>query len=287
MPELRLSDGGSMAYQDQGTGRPVIFLHGWAMRGGLFAEQAKRLAHAYRCLVPDLRGHGESSPLPSGQGVAALADDIAALIAHLALEGVVLCGWSMGAMVAWSLVERHGGARLAGLAIEDMTPRIPGAPDWAGGLKGGHSIAAARHAATAMRRHWRRSCPRLVSRIFATGRSPMPSHQAALAAASVADPESMAALWESLVAQDFRAFLPSLALPTLILFGSQSQLYGPQASAWLAENMPRAKAVAFPDAGHAPHLEEPDRFSHALAAFLAEIDETAPLARTEQERSKT
>ena len=81
------------------------------------------------------------------------------------------------------------------------------------------------------------------------------------------DPDAMAALWRDLTAADYRHDVDRIAVPTLILRGERSQLYGPGTAEWLAGAIPGAEIAVVPGAGHAPHLERPEAFNRILADF--------------------
>lgn len=272
MPELRLADGATLAYGDAGTGRPILFLHGWAMSGASFGPQTTALADRFRVITPDFRGHGGSTMLSPDQGLETLAADISRLIRALDLNDVILCGWSMGAMVGWHCLGGDVAGRIAGLVVIDMTPRIVSDADWPHGLLTGHDEDAARRVARSVRDDWAGYCSVFVPRIVARGldRERQPLIDALVRTAAGCDPDSMASLWLSMVAQDFRRSLTALAVPTLIAHGARSKLYGPGTSAWLALTLPLAGAVEFRESGHAPHLEEPERFNTLLADFAAD-----------------
>jgi pimeloyl-[acyl-carrier protein] methyl ester esterase len=264
---LRLGDGDHLAYTDVGTGRPLLLLHGWAMRGDLFASQAHGLAAHFRVIAPDLRGHGDSSKLRAGQDLTTLGGDLEMLVRHLELDGAILCGWSMGAMVAWDHLVRHGGAGIAGLVVVDMAPLITNEPGWDLGLRDGRTAAEAARMTAGMRSDWDRFCRGFVPRIFA-GEAPEPASSAqALSAAQVADVESMVQLWSSMIRTDFREALQAIDLPTLIVTGARSQLYAAATGEWLEAHMRRASRAVLEQSGHAPHLEEPERFNQLIQQF--------------------
>ena len=123
-------DGTRLALHRMGSGRPLIMLHGlfssaemnWVKWG-----QADLLAEAgFECLMPDLRGHGQSAAPhePAAYPADVLAKDLAALVAHLGLTDYDLCGFSLGARtsvrgVIAGLTPRKlvlGGMGLEGLA---------------------------------------------------------------------------------------------------------------------------------------------------------------------------
>jgi pimeloyl-ACP methyl ester carboxylesterase len=86
------------------------------------------------------------------------------------------------------------------------------------------------------------------------------------------DPDTMAALWQDLTAADYRRDVGRIAVPTLVLRGDRSQLYGPGTAEWLAGAIPGAEIAVVADAGHAPHLERSETFNGALVRFLECVD---------------
>jgi pimeloyl-ACP methyl ester carboxylesterase len=68
--------------------------------------------------------------------------------------------------------------------------------------------------------------------------------------------------------QDFRAVLPGISLPTLVVAGLHSRLYGIAAGEWVSDQIPRARLEIFSRSGHAPHMEEPGLFNQMLSAFV-------------------
>ena len=67
----------TLAYREVGTGPPVMLLHGLADHSLVWQSLARHLSDRYRCLAPDLRGHGDSSKPPASEYDARLiADDL-------------------------------------------------------------------------------------------------------------------------------------------------------------------------------------------------------------------
>ena len=85
------------------------------------------------------------------------------------------------------------------------------------------------------------------------------------------DPNAIESLWQSLVDEDFRALLPAIRQPTLVVHGIRSHLYGSDTAEHLAAALPHARAVAFDRSGHAPHLEQPELFNRTLKDFAASL----------------
>ncbi len=274
MKILNLKDGGHLKYEDEGSGRPIVLLHGWGMQSAFFKAQIAALSPRFRVVVPDLRGHGLSSRLKQGQGLATLVDDVAELLVGLDLSQALVVGWSMGAMVSWGLMRRGESARISALVSIDMVPKILNDESWTFGLREGRDASVFSGVVNRMLADWPRFTRIFVPRIFARGGA---EHQQALVDWMVTEtennhPQSMAQLWMSISEQDFRNELANLQLPTLITYGARSQLYRAEASEWITNNIPNATGVGFADSGHAPHLEEPDLFNKEIESFARQTE---------------
>src|SRR6516225_7938068 len=87
MPILTTKDGTQLYYKDWGSGQPIVFSHGWPLSADAFEDQMFFLAnHRYRSIAHDRRGHGRSSQPWHGNDLDSYADDLAALVEHLALR---------------------------------------------------------------------------------------------------------------------------------------------------------------------------------------------------------
>ncbi len=272
MPSYETGAGRRLHFEAAGPGdgaRPVVLLHGWACHGGYFAPQLEGLGDRLHMIAPDLRGHRFSHRPGDRPDLAMLADDLAALIAPL--PAPVLVGWSMGALVAFELICRLG-ADVAGLVVVDMTPRVVNDKDWQFGLLGGYGPAQAERAPDLMRRDWPLWVESFLPTVFAAGIAPDVSLREWVARDMRAcDADTMAALWRAITDADYRALLPSIAVPTLIVRGAESQLYGPGTAARLKQAIPAAEIATIARAGHAPQLEQPAVFNRLLAEFVETI----------------
>jgi lipase len=122
--------GGSLRVARWGHGRPVLALHGITATHAAFPYLAAALADStsagapLRLVAPDLRGRGGSRDLPGPFGLAAHADDAAAVIE--ALGGpVVVVGHSMGAFIAVVLAHRHPGLVSGAVLVDGGLPFAP------------------------------------------------------------------------------------------------------------------------------------------------------------------
>lgn len=105
-------------YEDQGSGQPVVLIHGYPLDGHSWERQTRELlAAGYRVITYDRRGFGRSSKVGSGYDYDTFAADLDTLLETLDLRDVVLVGFSMGTGELARYVSRHGHERVAKLAF--------------------------------------------------------------------------------------------------------------------------------------------------------------------------
>ena len=105
-------------YEDQGSGQPVVLIHGYPLNGHSWERQARELlAQGYRVITYDRRGFGQSSKAGAGYDYDTFAADLHAVLEALDLHDVVLVGFSMGTGELARYVGRYGHERIAKLAF--------------------------------------------------------------------------------------------------------------------------------------------------------------------------
>ena len=119
------SDGTQIFYTDWGSGRPVIFSHGWPLNADSWEAQMLFLAsNGFRCIAHDRRGHGRSSRPWNGNEMDTYADDLATLIETLELRDAVLIGFSTGGGEVARYIGRYGTERVAGIVLVSAVPPL-------------------------------------------------------------------------------------------------------------------------------------------------------------------
>ena len=122
---IRTSDGAEIYYKDWGSGRPVVFSHGWPLNADAWDSQMIFLAdRGYRVIAHDRRGHGRSTQTWNGNDMDTYANDLAALVEALDLRDATLIGHSTGGGEVARYLGRHGSKRVAGAVLISAVPPL-------------------------------------------------------------------------------------------------------------------------------------------------------------------
>lgn len=125
MNTITTKDGTQIYYKDWGTGRPVVFSHGWPLCADAWDAQMLFLVqHGYRVIAHDRRGHGRSGQPSHGNDMNTYADDLAALLDALDLREATLVGHSTGGGEVAHYIGRHGTKRVAKAVLIGAVPPI-------------------------------------------------------------------------------------------------------------------------------------------------------------------
>jgi non-heme chloroperoxidase len=110
-------------YEDHGTGQPVVLIHGYPLNGHSWEKQERvLLAAGYRVITYDRRGFGQSSQPTIGYDYDTFTADLNTLIEHLDLREMVLCGFSMGTGEVTRYLGTYGSARVAKAVLMGAIP---------------------------------------------------------------------------------------------------------------------------------------------------------------------
>ena len=125
MSTFTTKDGVDIFYKDWGSGRPVVFSHGWPLTSDAWDPQLELVAKAgYRAIAHDRRGGGRSSQPWDGNDLTTYADDLAGLIEHLDLHDIVLVGHSTGGGEVTRYMGQHGTARVSKAVLLSAIPPL-------------------------------------------------------------------------------------------------------------------------------------------------------------------
>lgn len=266
------SDGLSIAYIDEGSGPPIVFLHGVGATKKMWAPQIEMLSERFRCIALDYRGYGESEVPPERSlaadardakaiSRAAYARDVMAVLDAERIDAAHVCGCSLGGVVALEAYDAKP-ARVKSLALVDTFAFYPG-----GVASIDERIA---------------NLDRLGIAEFAKTRGPgihKPDAPKDLVDSSIADMSSIPlavykastnATWTG----DYRSLLPRIGIPAEVFWGELDTSIAPhELSEELANGIPTCSGVVrVPHAGHVANLDNPDFFNLALEAFIDSVE---------------
>jgi len=263
MPTLARPDA-TLWYEERGRGPPLLLVAGLASDMSSWLTVWGSLAARFRVVAPDNRGVGRTRPHDAPASVDAMADDCAALLAHLGIERAHVVGHSMGGFVAQRLALRHP-SRVQSLVLA-ATDAEPGADnvalfyDLADRLDTGEPLDA-----------WYR---RLFDAIF-TRRFLADEANVDAALRWVLDyPYAQGASGfrrqcDAIAAFDGRADLCRIAARTCVIAGREDALFPAARCAAFAESL-GAGCVVLDGAAHAVHTEQPRAFVDAVASFCTD-----------------
>lgn len=125
MPTFTTKDGTSIFYKDWGSGRPVVFSHGWPLTADAWDAQMLFLGmQGYRVIAHDRRGHGRSDQTWDGNEMDTYADDVATLFEKLNLHDAVFVGHSTGGGEVAHYLGRHGTSRVSKAVLIGAVPPL-------------------------------------------------------------------------------------------------------------------------------------------------------------------
>jgi 3-oxoadipate enol-lactonase len=251
-------DGVQIHYEITGeAGQPVLVLsHSLGANLAMWQPQVERLASHVRLLGYDTRGHGASSA-PSGPcTIAELGEDVLSLLDLLELEQASFCGLSMGGVIGqWLGI--HAPHRIHKLILANTAAKI------------GTTDAWNQRIATVSREGLHTIIPATLERWFtADFRASQPEAVAAIEAMLQAtNPQGYAACCAAIRDADFRRSVHAIAIPTMMIAGSQDPSTPPEEGRFLADNIAGSRLVELPTA-HLSNVEAADEFNAALLGFL-------------------
>ncbi|TMN20637.1 alpha/beta hydrolase [Pseudoxanthomonas sp. X-1] len=260
--------GQTLRYYDVGSGPTLVLLHGLGSNAGFdWGAVIPELAKHYRVLAPDQLGFGQSAKPTIAYGVTTWVDMLGGFLRDRDVREFSLAGESLGGWIAGLYTVRAGEAGLplpSRLILVDAGghPSMKPVPGKSGGPASWPplSIAGTREGLARFVFHDpAKVTAQIAERAFAMR----------LAEGSQYTQDSFR---QGLGADDSvfldQAALARLDLPVLVVWGAQDRLVPPANGKDFAAWIPHARLVAIDQAGHAPAVEQPQRFLEAALPFL-------------------
>ncbi len=275
------SDGTALFVSESGEfdGATIVLIHGWTLDHTSWDRVAAALPG--KVVRYDHRGHGGSAPAPRGTAtIEQTADDLAELIeARVPTGPVVLVGHSMGGMAAMALAERHpalfadriGAVGLVATSSGGLSELTLGLPRWlARPVMAAERRIDKRIAGMRRSRLGRPAGPTLKWLLFGAGAAPA-DVRATADQVGRCHPASMAAFRLSLNEHERRAALAALReIPVTILAGGVDRLTPLTHARAIADELPGARLMIYPQAGHMLPYERTEEVAAHVAALATQ-----------------
>ena len=245
----------------RGQGTPLLFVHGFPVSGAMWRLAVERLGDGWRCIVPDLRGHGQSS-VSEQVTIPRFADDLAELLDALdERTPAVIIGLSMGGIIAFEFYRRHR-QRVRALVLCDTRANA----DTPEGAARREALAQ-----KALREGSRAVADAMIDGVFAPGAAPeLKAHWHTVMAQTL--PAGMAAAARALAQRpESLSTLPQIDCPTLVVVGADDTLTPVESMREIHRLIRGSRLEVIPGAGHLPPVEQPDYFTRVLRSFLEEF----------------
>ena len=259
-------------YTDQGTGSPVVLIHGWPLSGRSWENQVPALVAAgHRVITYDRRGFGESSQPWGGYDYDTFAADLDKILTTLALEGVTLVGFSMGGGEVARYIGTYGTARIAKAVFAAAVP--PFLRKTADNPEGALDDATIQGFIDGVTHDRMAFLETFTTGFFSAGGELKVSEaqrRFAVDIAAFASPKGTADCITAFGTTDFREDLAKIDLPTLVIHGDSDGIVPFEASGKrTAETVKGAELHVIAGGPHGMNASHAKEFNDALIAFLA------------------
>jgi len=271
MAFIEAGDGTKLHVKDAGRGRPVVLIHGWPLTGDMFEYQTLALLEAgYRVITYDRRGFGQSGHPAFGYDYDTFADDLAAVLDALDVQGATLVGFSMGGGEIARYLTRHGGTRVAKVAlVASVVPYLLKGDDNPDGV----DKSVFDDMKVQIRKDRFDFLQTFAKQFYGVGLISKPVSQAFLdwtfVLALMASPKATIDCVDAFGTTDFRPDLRSFTMPTLIIHGTADATVpiAPSGRA-AARGIPGAEFIEYDGEPHGLFATAPERLNADLIRFI-------------------
>lgn len=273
MSTLKTADGTTLYFKDWGTGKPVLFSHGWPLDGDMWDSQLNFLAErGYRVIAFDRRGFGRSDQPWTGYDYDTFASDINDLITSLDLQDVTLVGFSMGGGDVARYIGRYGSSRVAGLVLLGaVTPIFGQAEDYLQGVD--HSVFDG--IKEGLRKDRAQFISDFAAPFYGTNAGQTVSEGVLTQTLNIALLASLKSTLDCVTAfsqTDFRPDMAKIDVPTLVIHGSNDQIVPFETTGKVAAEMiAGAELKVYDNAPHGFAVTHQDQLNEDLLTFLKSL----------------
>jgi pimeloyl-ACP methyl ester carboxylesterase len=272
MTEVTVGDY-QLYYVEKGSGPPLVLIHGLAGDHAAWAPQMEAWSQRHRVIAFDNRGAGRSTQVDEPISTEDMARDTLALMDELDVDSACIVGRSMGGAIA-----QH----IALLAPERVRALVLCA-SFAKLDPVGVRVLTSMREVLEWRDNWadhaRHSLPNFVSPAFYNANPDVVERLEALIGGETRLPACYVAQNHACLAHDTLERLSAITCPVLITAGGRDPICSLTATDWMRERLPHAETVIFDDSSHFFLVEEAEKFTSTVGAWVdknsAEIAQTA------------
>ena len=253
-----LATGPRVHYADQGdpSGEAIVFVHGWPDSWFSFSRVLTLLPASYHAFAFDQRGFGDSERPACCYTIDDLAVDVVAFLDAAGIERASLVGHSLGSFIARRVAETNP-ERVARLVLI------------------GSAVTAANEALLEVQASIRTledPVPAELAREFQSSTAYAPLPEAFFERIVAESLKLPARLWrealDGVIGFDDAADLGRIPAPTLLLWGDLDAVFPREEQERLVAAIPNTRLLMYPETGHCPNWERPERVVHDLDSFL-------------------
>jgi len=274
MSHFFADDGAKIHVNISGEGSPIVMLHGWTSSHQEWFPFLAALSAKHRVFRWDARGHGGHAlgkhAAPTAER---MARDLQNLLDHYQLDKVCTVGHSMGALTLWQYIRDFGTQRLSRLCFIDQSPKLMTDKDWDHGIYGKFDD----HKAGEMMGWLKEDFAEAVLKLAAFGLNER-AREKYLAGASgweksrnalrAQASQPLIDCWASLTAADYRDVLSRIDVPSMLIYGQESNFYRVETAQYVARQIPNSILHIYEGTDHSPHQWQRERFARELMNFI-------------------
>jgi len=274
MTHFLADDGEKIHVKISGDGSPLLLLHGWTSSSQEWFPFMAELNAQHRVYRWDARGHGgHALAHPDSATVERMARDLKNLIDRYDIADATAAGHSMGALTLWQYLRDFGTHGLGKLCFIDQSPKLLTADDWEHGIYGNFGADRNQQLVSWLRDDFAEGVLKLTAhglnkRAEEKYLQNASGWQRSRAALRAQNPEPLINCWLSLTAADYRDVLANIPLPTLLVYGGESNFYRTSTAQYVADNIPNAVLRIYEGTDHSPHQWQRERFVRELIEFI-------------------
>lgn len=275
MSHFLADDGEKIHIHISGEGTPIVMLHGWTSSHREWFPFLAALNPQHRIFRWDARGHGGHALTRSTPPtVQRMARDLRDLLEHFDLTNAIVVGHSMGALTLWQYIHDFGTLRLSKACFIDQSPKLLTDDSWEHGIYGEFDQERSRAFLASLNENFAEAVLKLTAfglntRAREKYLENAPGWQKSRDQLSGQNPAPLIACWESLTAADYRQVLERICIPSMLVYGSESNFYRTDTARYVASRIPQAILHIYEGTDHSPHQWQRERFTRDLLEFTA------------------